>query len=301
MPYTGQKGRKALTSEQKSAKQRASFNPAPMRAAAELPKAPPALCDTAAAEWSRVGRYLLATERVASVDYQVLAAYCSAFAAYSDAMQAIWIHGQPLWVMSNQRPKRSIFADIACEQGKDLLRLARKFGMTARTRHLDHGRTGRPALPAEIHQLRGTTAKRKRRGTNAISLDFPATDVAPPEWFHACDVGQEWTRLVTRLTCLDLWTPLDVGPVVLSACSFALAMRCYQQLRSEGLAVQVSDELASQNPLVTIRSRHFDLCESIWEDYGMSPYDRSNFYRVDSDESDDSPSLEIFPRDINLA
>lgn len=300
MTYTGKKGRKALTIEQKSAKQRAVWNPAPMRAPSALPPAPSDLCQVAKAEWVRVGGYLLATERVAALDYQALAAYCASIAAYLGAMEQIWIYGQPLWANSNQRPKRSVFADISCDQGKRLLRLARKFGMTARTRHLDHGRTGRPALPAEIHQLRGTVARnpRKRPGSSVIHLDFPATDVAPPEWFAKCRVGDEWTRLVDRLTTLDLWTPLDFGPAILSACSFSLAMRCNSELQSEGLAIQVSEELASENPLLSIRSRHLELCESVWEDYGMSPWDRSNFFRVDSDESDDLPSFEIFPRDI---
>lgn len=298
MTYTGKKGRKALTSEQKSAKQRASSAPAPMRAPCELPKPPGSLCDVAKEEWARVGKYLRATERVASVDYQALAAYCSALAGYLQAMEALFIQRQPLWLMSNQRPKRSLFADMACTQGKDLLRLSRKFGMTARTRHLDHGRTGRPALPTEIHQLRGTTAKRKRQEASHRMPEFPADDVAPPTWFADCRVAEEWQRLVERLTALELWTPLDVGPVMLSACSFSLAMMAYDQLKGEGLAVQVSEELACENPLISIRSKHFELCESVWEDYGMSPYDRTNFFRVDTSETDDTPTLEIFPRDI---
>jgi phage terminase small subunit len=289
--YTGSRGRKALTDAQRAAKSVASFAGAPMRAPAELPQPPDDLSELAREEWLRVGEYLLGTERVAAIDYQSLTVYCASVCTFTQSIQHILADHTPLWGLvggDNPKPKRSVFADIAENAGWSVIDLARKFGMTARTRHLDFRRTGRPALPDEIHALRGTTPRhpRKRSGQTKL-IAWPAHAVAAPAWMLDCPAAlHQWDRLVEQLTALDLWTPLDHGPALVASASFALALKATRTMNEEGLAIQMEEEAAVAHPALRIRSGHFDLCQRVWEDYGMTPYDRNNFTRMDADPTD---------------
>lgn len=301
--YTGKKGRKALTPEQKVAKDKVAGRGGPLVAAAELPDAPKELSPAAVAEWLRVGPYLLATERVTALDLQSLAAYCTSFTLYCDAMADLLASDEPkpLWGYSNRRPKPSVYAEIATKHGRETVYFARKFGMTARTRHLDHRMTGRPATPQEIHDLKGTEKRRKPRGRIVKSIEFPESSVSRPDWMSFSDAAsREWNRLVDQLTVLDLWTPLDVGPVTVGCASFALVLACCEKLKEESMAVEIGEGVASQNPLLTIRSKHVELCGEVWKDYGMTPYDRLMFSRLDSGEEDGNKPhrLQLFPDDV---
>jgi P27 family predicted phage terminase small subunit len=298
--YTGQKGRKALTPAQKAQKNRVAGRGEPMKAPIDLPDPPSQLSAHAQAEWDRIGRYLKLTERVAAVDRQSLAAYVSSFTLYCGAMEALLVNGQPLWGLSNMRPKRSVFCDIAFDHGRQTIRLARQFGMTARCRHLDHRVTGRPATPQEIHDLRGTEKRRKPTGRIAKSVEFDEDSVRPPDWFSLSEIAiREWDRLVGQLSVLDLWTPLDVAAVTVGCASFALVLTCCDRLKEELTTIEVGDGVAVQNPLLAIRSRHVELCSEVWKDYGMNPMDRVNFSRMDGrDDSGDGPhKLAMFPED----
>lgn len=301
--YTGKKGRKALTPAQKAQKNRVVGRGEPMRAAAELPEPPSQLSLEALAEWERVGSYLLLTERVANVDRQSLAAYATSFSLYCGAMEELLVNGQPLWGLSNMRPKPSVFSEIAWDHGRQTMRLARAFGMTARCRHLDQRVTGRPATPQEIHDLRGTEKRRKPKGRTYKSIDFPEQSVRPPEWFSLCELaGREWSRLVGQLSALDLWTPLDVAAVTIGCASFALSLMCCDLLKTdEQTAIEIGEGVAVKNPLLVIRSRHVELCNEVWKDYGMTPLDRVNFSRMDGrdDDAGDRPHrLAMFPDEV---
>ena len=301
--YTGKKGRKALTPEQKVAKDKVAGRGGPLVAPVESPDLPGELSAAAAAEWLRIAPYLLKTDRISAADRQSLASYCSSFAIYCDAMAELLAGDEPkpLWGFSNRRPKPSVFADIAVKHGRETIDLARKFGMTARTRHLDHRLTGRPATPQEIHDLRGTEKRRKPRGRLNRALEFPESAVGRPDWMSfSVAASVEWSRLVDQLTALDLWTPLDVGPVTVGCASFALVLACAKALKDESMAIEVGEGVACQNPLLAIRSRHIDLCEEVWKDYGMTPYDRLMFSRLDSGEADGNKPhrLQLFPDDV---
>jgi P27 family predicted phage terminase small subunit len=301
--YTGKKGRKALTPEQKVAKNKVAGRGGPLVAVAALPDAPAELSPAAVAEWLRVGPYLLATDRVAAVDLQSLAAYCTSFTLFCEAMAEL-LAGEspaPLWGMSNRRPKPSVFAEIAAKHGRETVYFARKFGMTARTRHLDHYLTGRPATPQEIHDLKGTEKRRKPRGRTVKSIEFPESAVSCPVWMGLSGTAsREWSRLVDQLVALDLWTPLDVGPVTVGCGSFALVLACCEKLKEESMGIEVGEGVACQNPLLAIRSRHIQLCEDVWKDYGMTPYDRLNFSRIDGveDHAGGRHVLQLFPDDV---
>lgn len=299
--YTGQRGRKPLTSEQKAAKSLAASAGAPMQAPTYLPDAPDELNAVALAEWSRIGEYLRRTDRIAAVDFQALSYYCSSFALYCEALHQLLVADQPLWVWSNRRPKASLYSEMAVKSAKQTLWMARKFGMTARTRHLDHRRTGRPALPDEIHHLRGSKRKHPRRRVGLYrEVDFPVEFVSPPEWFRSCGAIREWDRLVEQLVVLDLWTPLDVAPAVVASASFALILKAMEQYEAEGPAIPIDDDgLQVANPVMNIRSQHFEICEQVWEDYGMNPYDRLQFNRVDGEPDEGgAPKFELFPKDV---
>ncbi len=98
---------------------------------------------------------------------------------------------------------------------------------------------------------------------------------------------------------MDLWTPLDVSAVTICVSSFALVLNCCQRLKDaelEPMAIAVGEGIGSQNPLLEIRSKHLELCEDVWKDYGMNPYDRLNFSRIDgADDPSGKPRLKLFP------
>jgi P27 family predicted phage terminase small subunit len=299
--YTGKKGRKSLTPAQKAQKSRVAGRGEPMKVQAELPPAPRQLSGDALAEWDRIGSYLLLTERVAAVDRQSLAAYATSFSLYCSAMAELLVNGQQLWGLSNLRPKRSVYCDIAVDHGRQSIRLARQFGMTARCRHLDHRITGRPATPQEIHDLRGTEKRRKPKGRAYKSIEFPEDAVRPPDWFSLCEVASsEWDRLVNQLTVLDLWTPLDVAAVTIGCASFSLVLMCCDLLKEQETTIEIGEGVGVQNPLLSIRSRHIDLCNEVWKDYGMTPLDRVNFSRMDGrdDIGDGRHRLAMFPDEV---
>ncbi len=112
------------------------------------------------------------TDRVALVDLQSLTAYCSGYALYCDAISKLLIDGEPYWGLSNKRPKPSVYATIAATHGREFCGSHRKFGMTARCRHLDQRVTGRPATPQEIHNLRGTEKRRKPKSGLTKAAEF---------------------------------------------------------------------------------------------------------------------------------
>lgn len=170
-------------------------------------------------------------------------------------------------------------------------------------RHLDQRVTGRPATPQEIHDLRGTEKRRKPKGRTYKSIDFPEHSVRPPEWFSLCELaGREWSRLVGQLSALDLWTPLDVAAVTIGCASFALSLMCCDRLKTdEQTAIEIGEGVAVKNPLLVIRSKHVELCNEVWKDYGMTPLDRVNFSRMDGrdDGAGDGPHrLAMFPDEV---
>lgn len=301
--YTGKRGRKALTAYQKAAKNKVAGRGAPMVARVELPDAPSELSPSAATEWVRIGEYLRMTDRVAAVDLQSLAGYCSSYTLYCESIAELLSSGKDLWGYSNRRPKPSVFTEIAVKHGKEVICYARKFGLTARCRHLDQRLTGRPATPQEIHDLKGTEKRRKPRGRVAKTIEkFPESATSRPDWMWlSLEASREWERLTEQLAVLDLWTPLDVAPVVVGCASFALVLKCIAKLKEETMAIEIGEGVAVQNPLLAIRSKHFELCQEVWKDYGMTPYDRLNFSRVDSGEDDLTAHhhvLQLFPDDV---
>lgn len=297
--YTGRRGRKALTDQQKKDKQAVAVDPRGLRVDSFLPTPPESTDPVVTEEWLRVGEYLLLTDRVAKLDAQALMMYATSYGMYADSMRGMLIGRQATWGEVNGRPKPAKLVDLAVKHGTIVLRMARKFGMTARTRHLDHTTgCGRPATPQQIHNLRGTVPERPRKRQPKIEqIQWEADSVACPAWFNSAATA-EWNRLVSQLTAVDLWTPLDVAPIAIACASYALAAKCAEQLSLQPMVLPIRDsEAVVEHPLGVVYEKHFALCEQIWQDYGMTPYDRQQFRHVEG-EQQGRPKLQVFPGEL---
>ena len=298
--FTGQRGRKALTPSQKRGKagpgRPANDPPVAKKPGIAvdtfLPEAPGSIDIDAQAEWERIGPWLELTERVSKLDYQALFSYCSSLVVFGESIRPLIIGRDNLWGEVNDKPRPAKASEVAYEHGKIALDVAQKFGMTARTRHLDHQQgAGRPALPKEIHELRGSPKKHPSRKPLP---EWPEGSVERPAWLSGPVAESEWNRLTSVLSNLDLLTPLDVGIVAIACGSFSLMSRCMDQMREERIVLPLQDGGGIEHPLSLIYRKHFDLCSSVWQDYGMSPADRMRFVHAEG-EKQGKPKLSIYP------
>jgi len=300
--YTGRKGRKALTDTQKSEKSYAEKSPVDhLRVDSFLPLPPDSMSPEAAEEWRRVGEYLLLTDRVGKLDAQSLAFYANSYAFFAESVRLMLVNREKMWGLVRGRPKPAKLVGIACKHAMIAIRLARKFGMTARTRHLDHKHgSGRPATPDQIHALRGTKSTRPaamrptKVGKLPVVEKWPEASVARPVWFNR-DAGAEWDRTVHQLEIIDLWTPLDVGPVAILCGAYSLAAKCAVELSNQPMILPIQDaEGVVEHPLGEIYRELFIVCETVWQDYGMTPHDRMQFHHTEG-EQQGKPKLALFP------
>lgn len=300
--YTGRRGNKPLTETQRKEKRgrgRPANEPLPespgLVVDAYLPQPPDTLSQDAQKEWSRVGEYLLLIGSVSRLDTQALAAYCASYIMFADSMRPLVIGRQPIWGEVNDKPQPSKLASVAYEHGLIVLEMARKFGMTARTRHLDHAEgVGRPATPRQILGL-----KLSRKFDRHETLpEWSPESVAMPGWFDPIS-AKEWKNLVRSLAANDLWTPLDVGPVAVLCASVSLITRCIQDLACEPMTLSIGGTKAGvEHPLSQVYRKQLALCESIWRDYGMTPYDRKKFVHVDG-QLQGKPKLGVYLGDVS--
>lgn len=289
--YTGKRGRKSAVRGEKRTRGRPA-NPRPqgkpgLVVDSFLPVAPDWLAEDAAAEWNRVGSYLLDTQRVSKLDFQLLATYCSSYAFFADAMRPLIIDRLPVWDYVKERPRPSVLVAVGAKHGNIVIDACRKFGMTARTRHLDHVEgAGRPATPKQIQEVR---TGRKVTGLPSFAED----DLKMPSWLDPRAVAA-WDRTTQALESNDLWTPLDVVPVTILSASFALVQRCVTELSGLQLATVYGDDGAAvEHPLSQTYREHLKLCQNIWMDYGMTPYSRVMFDHVDG-EQQGKPKLSVY-------
>lgn len=274
-------GRKALTPEMRRALGRPLKKQTDKTSGLSVPTAlpePPKMLDhDACEEWGRIGRFLLTSRRVSELDRQALTAYCVSWSIFGQAIRPLLIGRQRLWSMLNGRPKPAKAEEIARQHGAVVINMARRFGMTARTRHLDHATTGRPALPDELHSLRGNPSKKKLKSTSIESVaQWLPEDVSPPYWFDRTATS-EWHRMISQLEKIDCWTPLDVAVLAIGCGSYALTLRAAEELKDVELVASTESGAAVEHPLSLIIRRQQELLVEAWRDYGMSPLDRSRF------------------------
>lgn len=243
-----------------------------------LPDPPEQLDSIAVEEWNRVGKFLSFTRRVSELDRQSLAAYCISWSAYGDAIRPLLIGRQPLYGHINGKPRPSKLEEVARNHAAIVIETARRFGMTARTRHLDHADTGRPALPDELHELRGNPSKKNLKTPLAEYTvgGWSAEDIAMPSWFDRIAM-EEWQRLTETYVKINMFTPLDYSTLAVACATWSLYLKAYEQLSDESLIALTDKGAAVEHPLSLIMRRQLDILKEVWIDYGMTPLDRRRF------------------------
>jgi P27 family predicted phage terminase small subunit len=94
---------------------------------AEPPDPPAFLSPAAAGEWRRLAGELVRLGLLSSLDVMPFASYCAAYGVWSDALQ--------LAAADDIAPNaRRLLAEVARGAGKDMVRLAKAFGMTPASR-----------------------------------------------------------------------------------------------------------------------------------------------------------------------
>ncbi len=281
------KGRAALNDAQR----RAAGRPAKRKnstipgidAIVACPEPPEALAadPAATAEWNRVGPWLIETRRIAELDRHSLAAYCIQFSLWQRSCKPLLVDRCDLWGFTDKGESKVLTVlDIFGKHGRRTIDLARRFGMSPRTRHLDHADTGRPALPDELHSIRGNPSRKRLRGKVSDSIQgWSHDDVAPPHCLG--EVGKkEYMRLVKSLSALQLFTPLDLAVVSIAAGAFAVWSRVAEAAADESIEAPALNGLTVEHPIAYLTRKLLDLANECWKDCGMSPLDRRRFKNV---------------------
>lgn len=260
-----------------------------------LPDPPDVLDQVAREEWVRVGRFLKFTRRVSDCDRQSLAVYCASWSAYGEAIRPLLISRQPLWGFVLGKPRPSKLEEIARRHAMIVINIARRFGMTARTRHLDHADTGRPALPDELHELRGNPSKKHLKGSLAKFTvgGWDAADIEQPGWFDRTAI-LEWQRVVTAYDAIHLFTPLDASVLAIGCATWSLYSKAIRDIESTGFVALTDKGAALEHPLSYIMRHQLDIMREIWIDYGMTPLDRRRFKQGTDVSGDQKKRFKIY-------
>jgi P27 family predicted phage terminase small subunit len=94
---------------------------------------PPELSPTARQEWDRVAPELAAAGRLTPFDRGLLAAYCTAYALWVEAVDALQRYGTVM-KSPNGYPVQSLYLSIANRQAEIMIRIASEFGFTPASR-----------------------------------------------------------------------------------------------------------------------------------------------------------------------
>lgn len=298
------KGRKPLTDSMRRAKGRP---PKPreedhpgLSIPASIPDCPPQLNEAARNEWIRISPYLLSARRVGQVDRQSLAGYCIAYAYWQDAARAILVQSLPLedswsklWgYTSAEKPRAVKMVDIFLKYGAEVINSAARFGMTARTRHLDHKDTGRPSLPDELHEVRGNPSRKKLRGAYVDAITEVACKEEPPAGILDDESHDEYLRLMHQLDKINLFTVFDVAPLAVAAGTWGLAIMASQELNDSTLDLPTPD-MAVEHPCSKIFRLSQVLLAASWKEYGMTPLDRKRFQSTGTAETAFKPKVYV--------
>ena len=103
------------------------------RPAPEIPECPPELGPVARREWDRLVGELGKLKLVTNLDRAALAAYCGAYALWSEATEAIQKYGTMVKSPSGY-PIQSPYVSIANRQAEPMMRISAEFGFTPASR-----------------------------------------------------------------------------------------------------------------------------------------------------------------------
>jgi P27 family predicted phage terminase small subunit len=242
----------------------------------------PGLPSVAAEEAGRLTRYLVALDRVAAIDRQALAAYCSQWAIFERIMRTEFSR-ENCYLASSGTTCEVAHPLIAplLRSAKATMRLAGLFGMTARTRDLesDNGNRKASALKRLMGNQRKVAEGRLAPSILPMLPDFGAGDLTPPLWMNH-RAREEFERLGRELELLDLFTPLDLVPLVIVSSLFDLYLRANEQLRDLTTVVTSRDGEETgykEHPLLKSMTEIGDVMHAIWKDYGQTPRYRKVF------------------------
>jgi P27 family predicted phage terminase small subunit len=100
---------------------------------ASAPECPPELSPLARKEWDRLAGELGALRMLTNLDRGALAAYCSAYALWAEANEALQKYG--VMIKSPQGfPIQSPYLSVANRQAEIMMRIASEFGFTPASR-----------------------------------------------------------------------------------------------------------------------------------------------------------------------
>ena len=201
--------------------------------------------------------------------------------------------GSRLWGYNTvEKPKLVKMVDIMLRYGADVINSAARFGMTARTRHLDHKDTGRPSLPDELHSVRGNPSRKKLRGTYTDAVTEVAGLEEPPAGILDSESHDEYLRMMHQLDKINLFTVFDVAPLAVAAGTWGLAMMATTELNDSTLDLPTQD-MAVEHPCSKIFRLSQILLAAGWKEYGMTPLDRKRFQATGTAETAFKPKVYV--------
>lgn len=236
----------------------------------------------AAEEAGRISRYLIALDRVAAIDRQALVTYCTQWSQFCRIMRDEF--APPNRLLSGDGPTCEIAHPLLpplLRAAKNVIRLAGLFGMTARTRSLEstHGNRKASALKKLMGNQRKIAEGKLAPDIIPMLPDFGPGDMVPPLWMNQ-RAREEFDSLGKDLELLDLFTPLDLTPLVVVCCLFDLYLRAGEQLYD--LTTVVTDAKGNdvgykEHPLLKVQFEIGEVMHAVWKDYGQTPRYRKIF------------------------
>lgn len=244
----------------------------------DMPDMPPAAVN----EWRRIAPYLVALDRVAAVDRQALTMYCMEWHKFQRIMSSELADEDTL-LFQPDRTTEVIHPLLGplLRSARVVLRVAGQFGMTARTRDLesDHGNRKASSLKRLMGNRRKIAEGKLAPSILPMLPDFTDADMQPPVWLND-RAREEFFGIGGELTLLDLFTPLDLAPLVISSSLFDLYLRCNEQMTDMTVSVRdkEGEEVAyREHPLWRGMADIHEVIQVVWKDYGQTPRYRKVF------------------------
>lgn len=234
---------------------------------------------------------MAAAGRLAGVDGWALDAYCQTWHLWLRSVAAVnllTLASAKLWGCDAKgKPLPSSDALVFLDLSESLIERATVFGLTPRTRSLDHAKTGRPAKPIEQHLLNGDPSRlmknrNRREAEKALRAQqerVEAGDQSPPCGLPS-EAIDEWSEMVPRLATLGLYTPFDRAVLAVGCVAYTLRREADKQLQQEPLTL-LDDETGREkrHPLLTIRARAIRVLDLVSKEFGLGPVWRKRWRR----------------------
>lgn len=248
------------------------------------PEMPRDLSPIAQAEWDRIAGGLVDEDRLSKPDRWLLASYCETWALWRRSMAAIRrsvdTPGIRLWGFdANKKPLINADCVVFFDLSASIIDQSTTFGMTARTRHLDHHDNGRPKLPIEQHLLRGDPSRlmkgrNRREAEEALKQQRVAAEVAdksPPDGMPT-EAAEEWQTMVEQLVAHGLYCPLDRASLAVGCVSWSVFRAAEKQMREQPMTLPSGDSGRNvKHPLLMVMGESWGLVNIVAREFAMAP------------------------------